>query len=120
MSEFQSEAAKLIRCVAGPRRVDDTIKRAIHRAARRLGWSASRAKDVWYLAARRIDAEEMDALRKAAGAMDEAKDADDEIALLRARLAALESRVALMDAARNGAGPDYGRPLVHRSGGASE
>lgn len=61
------EAAVLIRKAAEPRPVGDSIKSAIRRAALRLGFSPTRAKDIWYEDARRIDASEMDALRKQAG-----------------------------------------------------
>jgi hypothetical protein len=76
MSEFSSEssemspvseAAILIRRVAEPRPVGDKVKAAIRRAAQALGFSFSRAKDIWYEDARRIDASEMDALREQAG-----------------------------------------------------
>lgn len=75
MSEFSSEssemssvneASTLIRVAAEPRPVGDSVKSAIRRAARSLGFSFTRAKDIWYGDARRIDAEEMDALRKQA------------------------------------------------------
>lgn len=76
MSEIQSEksemssvveASTLIRRVAEPRPVGDSVKAAIRRAARALGFSFSRAKDIWYGDARRIDPAEMDALRTQAG-----------------------------------------------------
>lgn len=58
-----SEASLLIRRVAEPRPIGDSVKAAIRRAAQRLGFSFSRTKDIWYQDARRIDAHEMDALR---------------------------------------------------------
>jgi hypothetical protein len=61
-----SEAAILIRRIAEPRPVGDSVKSAIRRAAHRLGWHWGRAKSVWYQEARRIDAHEMDALRQQA------------------------------------------------------
>ena len=66
ISEKLSEAATLIRVVAGRRREPESVKASIYRAAESLGWSVSRTKDIWYRAARRVDAEEMDALREAA------------------------------------------------------
>jgi hypothetical protein len=42
------------------------VKAAIRRASRRLGLPFSRARDIWYGDARRIDAEEMDKLRQEA------------------------------------------------------
>lgn len=59
-----SEAAFLIRQVAEPRPVGDSIKGAIRRASYRLGWPFIRAKKVWYEEAARIDAHEMDELRR--------------------------------------------------------
>lgn len=67
-SEMSSvaEASTLIRRAAEPRPVGDSVKAAIRRAARRIGLSFTRAKDIWYGDARRIDAHEMDALRNLA------------------------------------------------------
>ena len=67
-SEMSSvvEATTLIRRAAEPRPVGDSVKGAIRRAAYRIGFSFTRTKDIWYGDARRIDAEEMDALRKLA------------------------------------------------------
>ena len=64
-SEMSSvaEASVLIRKVAEPRPIGDSVKAAIRRAAKALGFNFSRAKDIWYEDARRIDAHEMDALR---------------------------------------------------------
>lgn len=59
------EAAELIRALAEPRPVGDTVKLALQRAARASGLSPTRAKAIWYREARRIDAEEIDALRAA-------------------------------------------------------
>lgn len=58
------EAAALMREVAGSRRYDDTIQACIARAAHRLGWSFTRANDVWRSRARRIESFEMDQLRR--------------------------------------------------------
>ncbi len=58
-----SEASNLVQRVAGPREVSDSIKKAIGRAAERLGFGYSRTKDIWYLDARTIHAHEMDRLR---------------------------------------------------------
>ena len=62
-----AEASDLIRRAAEPRPVGDSVKAAISRAARKLGLTFSRAKSIWYGEAHRIDANEMDALRKQAG-----------------------------------------------------
>jgi hypothetical protein len=74
MSDFPSEisemlsreASVLVRRVAEPRTIGDSVKAAIVRASRRLGWRFSRTRDIWYAHARRIDAFEIDALRAAA------------------------------------------------------
>ena len=42
----RDEAAKLVRLVAEPRGMGDTITRCIERAARRLGWSYRRTEDI--------------------------------------------------------------------------
>lgn len=60
-----AEASALVRDVAEPRPVGDSVKAAIVRAARRLGFTFTRTKDIWYGDARRIDSGEMDALRRA-------------------------------------------------------
>jgi hypothetical protein len=60
------EARALIRQCAEPRKVGELVKEAIFRASRRLEMPISRARDIWYGDARRIDAEEMDRLRRGA------------------------------------------------------
>ena len=57
------EARALIRQCAEPRKVGELVKEAIFRASRRLEMPVSRARDIWYGDARRIDAHEMDRLR---------------------------------------------------------
>lgn len=65
------EAATLLRQIAEPRPVGDTVKTAITRAARRVSpfldqaLSYSRAEDIWRREARRIRVDEMDAIRAA-------------------------------------------------------
>lgn len=65
------EAATLLREIAEPRPVGDTVKTAITRAARRVSpfldqaLSYSRAEDIWRREARRISVAEMDAIRAA-------------------------------------------------------
>lgn len=63
---MQIEASTLIRRVAEPREVGDSVKAAISRAARKLSFGYGRSRDIWYSRARRIDADEMDALRREA------------------------------------------------------
>src|SRR5229473_3369980 len=60
------EARALVRQCAEPRPAGELVKEAIFRASRRLEMPVSRTRDVWYGDARRIDAEEMDRLRRGA------------------------------------------------------
>jgi len=60
------EAGDLVRQCAEPRPAGDKVKAAVIRASRRLGFSFSRTKDIWYRGARRIDSTEMDQLRRTA------------------------------------------------------
>lgn len=83
------EASTLVRQVAEPRPVGDSVKSAIGRAARRLGFTFSRTKDIWYEHARRIHADEIDRLRDQAGRR-EAALAVESLLVLRNRLAATD------------------------------
>jgi hypothetical protein len=60
------EARTLVRRCAEPRPANDSVKAAIRRASQRLEIPFSRTRDIWYGDARRIDAEEMDRLRRGA------------------------------------------------------
>jgi len=60
------EARALIRQCAEPCKARELVKEAIFRASRRLEMPLSRARDIWYGDARRIDANEMDRLRRGA------------------------------------------------------
>jgi hypothetical protein len=60
------EAKILVRRCAEPRPAGDQVKAAIRRASQGLGIPFSRTRDIWYGDARRIDAEEMDRLRRGA------------------------------------------------------
>jgi hypothetical protein len=77
------------RC-AEPRPAGDSVKAAINRAAKRLGFTYSRTKDIWYGGARRIDAREMDRLRGCAAIAD-MDQAVTGLRLLRDRLAMMSS-----------------------------
>jgi hypothetical protein len=91
-SSESSDAMRIVQLAAEPRPVGDSVKAAIGRAARRLGWSYTRTRDVWYGDARRIDVREMDALREIERRRDEAAtDAErrrqlEQLAVLRTRL----------------------------------
>jgi hypothetical protein len=60
----EAEAAVLVKRIAEPRMVGDSVKAAVMRSAQRLGWKPSRTREVWYGRARRIGAGEMDTLRE--------------------------------------------------------
>jgi hypothetical protein len=60
------EARTLVRRCAEPRPAEDLVKVAIFRASQRLDIPFSRVRDIWYGDARRINADEMDQLRRAA------------------------------------------------------
>ena len=58
------EAMIVVRRCAEPRPAGDSVKAAIRRASKRLEISFSRTREIWYGDARRIDAAEMDRLRR--------------------------------------------------------
>jgi hypothetical protein len=92
-----SDAMRMVRIAAGPRLVGDSIKAAIGRAARALGWSFTRTRDIWYGDARRLDAKEFDALR----AIQRERDAAITVAEKRRHLeqiAVLRTRLSIRDA----------------------
>lgn len=66
-----AQASRMMRDLAEPRPVGDTVKAAITRAARAVSavlqepMKYGRAEDIWRQEARRIDAAEMDAIRAA-------------------------------------------------------
>lgn len=55
------EASAILHMVAEPQA---SVKATITVVAQKLGWERSRTYEIWYRRARRIDAYEMDALRK--------------------------------------------------------
>lgn len=90
-----AEAATLLKRIAEPRPVGDTVKQAINRAARRvsrfLPMRPGRVEDIWREEARAIRAEEMDAIRRAAEGKRLQAEAQDELAQIDARIARLEA-----------------------------
>ena len=97
-----SEASIRLRRIAEPRPVGDTVKEAINRSARRVSkflrqagfspMSATRAEDLWRQEARRVDAEEMDAIRAADAAAERViEEARNALAEHDARIARLEA-----------------------------
>lgn len=103
-----AEASELVRRIASPAQVGDTIKRQIDRAARRIPfWSYSRTKDAWYADARmRIDADEIQRLRDLALGSAEARAARDEYRELQDRIARLEAALRISDPEFHGAQAD--------------
>jgi hypothetical protein len=99
------EASILIRQVAEPRPVGDSVKAAIVRASRRLGFGFSRTKTIWYGEAFRINAEEMDVLRKAAKRRHVEQIARAEASVVLDRMVALRAAMATADA-------DFHKPLL--------
>ena len=91
------EASVLVRKVAEPRPIGDSVKAAINRASRRLGFHVSRTKDIWYENARRIHAEEIDALRREARIQRDETVARAEAVIAVARLVALRESLAATD-----------------------
>ncbi len=92
--------ADALRELAEPRPVGDLVKTAILRAARATGLSYTRAFDVWYGKARRIDAHEAQQIADALQRKRE-EEAHNEIHQLRTRLLKMESRMAAQTADRN-------------------
>lgn len=69
------EASELIKRLAEPAPAGAHIETLIRSVARKLGLSFSRARSIWYREARIISSDEMDALRAAKAAKDEAENA---------------------------------------------
>ena len=104
------EASDLIRQLADPCPAGDSVKAAINRALRRvspfLPWpmKPSRAEDIWRREARAIRAEEMDALRAAKAAKEKAE--------FKHEAAAVEARLARIEAALFAADEDFHGPAI--------
>ena len=97
VSSPADEAAALLRQVAEPRPVGDSVKAAIRRAARRLGFGYRRTKTIWYGETTRIGAEEMDALRRATSRLRAEEVARAEAVVAIDRLVALRGALAASD-----------------------
>lgn len=105
MNALAIEAATGLRRLAEPIPAGDRVKRQIERAARACGLMYSRAFDLWYRKARRIDAAEIEAIRAAAAQRSrERNDAWEAIAddfeALAERAAALAARTDRQSADR--------------------
>lgn len=106
-----AEASALLRQIAEPRPVGDSVKAAITRAARRVSahvpkhwnrWHVGRAEDIWHQQARGVWAEELDAIRAAADAR-AAQEARNEFREITNRIARLEAAMGVSD-------PEFGGP----------
>jgi hypothetical protein len=102
-----SEAQSLIRLLAEPRPVGDSVKSAIRRAGRRLrGWSLSRVRAVWYADERAaVRAHELDALRRLTAQARSDRAAAKDLRELHDRVSRLE-RLLLATADPEGHGAD--------------
>lgn len=96
-----SDAMRIVQLAAEPRPVGDSVKAAIGRSAKRLKWSYTRTRDIWYGDARRIDVREMDALREVEQRRDDAANEADRRRKLE-QLAVLRTRLHMRD-------PDFHR-----------
>jgi hypothetical protein len=65
-----AEASTLLRSFVGDAPAGTKVKSLITSAAKAAGWTVTRAKDVWYGDARRIEAHEMDRLRSVAAKLE--------------------------------------------------
>jgi len=101
MSSVEFSSAALKRYVA-PKGSGQNVKDRIRVAARRLGWSFSRTKDVWYADPRvSISAEELRAIEETAG-----------IKYGRIEVRTIDELIAKADALLDGPEADFYRPLV--------
>jgi hypothetical protein len=93
------EASRLVRSLAEPYQIGDTIKAQIDRAARKVPfWNYSRVRSAWYADNRmRIDADELTQLRLLVDNSGRARHDRDEYAELRSRLSRLEAAFAISD-----------------------
>lgn len=106
-----AEASALLRQIAEPRPVGDSVKAAIGRACRRVSahvpkhwtrWHIGRAQDIWHQQVRGVWAEELDAIRRAAEAR--------LVAEARHERAALADRISRLEAALRLSDEDFHRP----------
>ncbi len=97
------EASTIVRQLADPATAGYCVKAAINSAFHRLhkfNWTYNRVRDVWYARVKvSITADELTQLKRAARLAQEEKEAADDVAQLRARLARLESILLASDEA---------------------
>lgn len=105
------EASALVRAIAEPCPPGDSVKAAISRARRRLGWSFTRTRAVWYADIRiKLAAYELDELRAKALALRTEKE-HDRYEMLIDRIARLEHALAPSGKAQGGLSPESGAAL---------
>lgn len=104
-----SEASFLVRQVAEPRPVGDSVKAAIQRAHIRLKeWPYGRVRALWYADSRiTVSADEMEKLRQIAKAKAQETPRDPEIQELRAQLQLINHRLARLD-------PEFHAPTIEK------
>jgi hypothetical protein len=100
-------ASTLLREIAGPRG-DGGVKAQIARAARRANLTYSRAFELWYGRARRIEAHEMDRLRAVASGRADT----GELRAIADDMEKLASRIARVDPGMAGPQADAWRALA--------
>lgn len=91
-----SNSMRLVQIAAEPRPPGDSVRAAIGRACRKLGWRFNRTREIWYGNARRIGANEMDQLRALERERD-AKSSATERARYLEQLAVLRTRLQMRD-----------------------
>lgn len=107
------EARDLIATIAGPQALGCRIKTALDRVARRVGMNPRRVRALWHGEARRIEADELEALRRAAKLETPAR---DELAALRETVARLEAYLVSVDPDAAGVIADPYRRAVRQGG----
>lgn len=113
LATLSLEAASGLRRLAEPIPAGDRIKAQIARAARKAGLTYSRAFEIWYGRARRIDAHELDAIRNAQ--VKRGQERTDEIACIAQEFEQLAERAAKVMALSDRRGADAFRRVAERA-----
>jgi hypothetical protein len=111
-----AEAAIGLRRLAEPIPAGDRIKRQIERAALAARLSYTRASDLWYGKARRVDPGELEAIRHAQNKRRSANELRaDELRSIAADFEAIAERAAKVLAVQDRAGADAFRRVAQRA-----
>jgi len=95
-------AAKTLKTHIAPMGSADNVQQRIRLAARRLGWSFTRTKDVWYADPRvSLSVDEMRVIEETA-----------DVKYGRAEVRSIDELIAKADALLEGSDPDFYRPMV--------